>query len=238
MELSVVIPAYNESDRIVDTLHTLAKYFEGKAVEILVVDDGSKDDTRLKVEALRLPMVRVLSYGVNKGKGYAVRHGVLASKGRYVLMTDADLSTPIECIEDMQPHMAKYPVVIGSRALAQSQVTKNWFRGMLGTFGNSLIQLILPGIQDTQCGFKLFEASLARELFAMQQITGFGFDFEILYLARKFGHSILEIPVKWTHHAGSKVKPWHYVQTLSELATVVWFDVKGAYKFQPKQVPV
>ena len=157
MELSVVIPAYNESDRIVDTLHALATYFAGKSVEILVVDDGSKDDTKEKVKALQLPTVTVLSYGTNRGKGYAVKYGVAASKGRYILMTDADLSTPIECLADMQPHMKEYPVVIGSRALAQSQVTKNWFRGMLGTFGNSLIQLILPGIQDTQCGFKLFE---------------------------------------------------------------------------------
>ncbi|MEO0581448.1 MAG: dolichyl-phosphate beta-glucosyltransferase [Bacteroidota bacterium] len=238
MELSVVIPAYNESDRIVDTLHALATYFAGKSVEILVVDDGSKDDTKEKVKALQLPTVTVLSYGTNRGKGYAVKYGVAASKGRYILMTDADLSTPIECLADMQPHMKEYPVVIGSRALAQSQVTKNWFRGMLGTFGNSLIQLILPGIQDTQCGFKLFEGNTARSLFAMQQITGFGFDFEILYLARKFGYPILELPVKWTHHEGSKVKPWHYVQTLSELGAVVWQDIRGAYKFQPRQVPV
>ena len=153
-------------------------------------------------------------------------------------MTDADLSTPIECYDDLKTHLESSPVVIGSRAMAQSQVTKNWFRGMLGSFGNNLIQFILPGIQDTQCGFKLFEGQAARMIYERQQINGFGFDFEVLYIARKMGMPIIEHPVKWTHHSGSKVKPWHYLQTLSELGKVIWYDLRGAYKVKPERVGV
>ena len=223
MELSIVIPAYNEAQRIGQTLLALDRYFADRAVEILVVDDGSSDRTTEVVEKLDLPRVAVLSYLPNRGKGYAVRQGVLASRGRHVLLTDADLSTPIECFEDLWPLGLTHAVVVGSRGLAASEVKNHWHRVWLGKMGNRLIQALVPAIADTQCGFKLFAGDMARTLFAQQRLDGFGFDFEVLFLAQRWQLPIAEVPVRWTHAAGSKVKPHHYLSTLRELAQV-WLN--------------
>ena len=153
VELSIVIPAYNESLRIGQSLEKIHAYFSGSSFEILVVDDGSQDRTINVVNKLGLEEVKIVSYGQNQGKGYAVQQGVLNSKGKYVLLTDADLSTPIEYYAQLKAEVEKHPLVIGSRGMKDSLVSNQILRVWLGKTGNKLIQLILPGIKDTQCGF-------------------------------------------------------------------------------------
>lgn len=230
VEISVVIPAYNEALRIGHTLKRVYEYFKGRSFEILVVDDGSVDDTIEEVKSHQIPGLRLISYEKNQGKGYAVKQGILQSQGRYVLLTDADLSTPIEYFEQLFLHIHEAPLVIGSRGMKESQVSNQVLRVWLGKTGNKLIQLILPGIKDTQCGFKLFQGGCARKIFAMQQLRGFGFDFEILFIAQRQNLEIREIPVKWVNALGSKVKPKDYLITLLELGRVVLNNWKGKYK--------
>lgn len=230
MNLSVIIPAYNESQRIGNSLQEMARYFEGQEVEILVVNDGSTDDTIAVVESLQLPQVRIIGYGSNRGKGYAVQQGVMASVGQQILISDADLSTPIRHYEDLAAELPSAPVVIASRGMDTSEVDNHPIRIWLGKFGNRLIRVVLPGIKDSQCGFKLFEGEVGRTLFSKQQLTGFGFDFEILFIARLHGYLIREIPVSWVNAEGSKVKPWHYLATLRELLQVVLNHWIGKYR--------
>ncbi|MCI4668557.1 MAG: glycosyltransferase family 2 protein [Bacteroidia bacterium] len=230
VEISVVIPAYNESLRIGNTLKLVHEYFKGRSFEILVVNDGSSDNTVQKVESHQIPELRVISYEKNQGKGYAVQQGVLNSKGKYILLTDADLSTPIEYFANLYEHIDQADLVIGSRGMKESQVSNQILRVWLGKTGNKLIQLVLPGIKDTQCGFKLFKGDSGREIFSKQQIKGFGFDFEILFIAQRLGLEIKEVPVKWTNALGSKVKPRHYISTLLELGRLVLNNWQGKYR--------
>lgn len=230
VEVSVVIPAYNEAMRIGRTLKRIQEFFAGRSYEVIVVDDGSTDGTIKEVNSLQIPEVRIVSYTQNQGKGYAVKQGMLESKGKFILLTDADLSTPIEYFDQLFSHINEVPVVIGSRGMKESDVSNQVLRVWLGKTGNKLIQLILPGIKDTQCGFKLFEAEAAHNLFQRQRLKGFGFDFEILFIAQRQNLPIKEIPVKWVNALGSKVKPRDYLFTLIELAKVVWNDFRGKYK--------
>ncbi len=231
LELTVVIPAYNEENRISRTLRAIHDYFSGRHHEIIVVDDGSTDGTIASVHALGIPTVRVISYSGNRGKGYAVREGMLASKGRYVLLSDADLSTPIHCFDDLWAHHGDHEVVVGSRGLQSSQVNNHWYRVFLGKMGNKLIQTVVPGIVDTQCGFKLFEGEAARHIFRQQRLEGFGFDFEVLSIAQHMGLSLKEVPVRWVNAEGSKVRPHHYFSTLRELGQVWLNHRKGVYQY-------
>ncbi|MBW3624889.1 MAG: glycosyltransferase family 2 protein [Armatimonadetes bacterium] len=210
--LSIVIPAYNEEARLPATLETVWSYLRTRPypADILIVDDGSRDATpRIVSEFGRDKPVRLLSSG-HRGKGGAVRQGMLAAEGDFILMTDADLSTPIEDLEPLLRAATEgYDVVIGSRALKDSTliVRQPFYREMMGRTGNLLIQtLLLPGIHDTQCGFKLFRRDAAREIFSRSVMSGMSFDIEVLYLARRLGYTIKEMPVRWSHRPGSKMR--------------------------------
>ena len=206
--LSVVIPAYNEVQRLPPTLERIRAHLAGRAGghEVLVVDDGSTDATAAVAEAAG---ATVLRNEANRGKGYSVRRGMLHARGERRLMTDADLSTPIEELERLLACMDEgYDVVIGSRALPGSriEVHQPWYRENLGRVFNGLVRaLVLPGLQDTQCGFKLFSAPAARDAFSAARLDGFSFDVEALYVARRRGYRIAEVPVVWRNDAATRV---------------------------------
>ncbi|MCS6777663.1 MAG: glycosyltransferase family 2 protein [Chloroherpetonaceae bacterium] len=213
--LSVVVPAYNEEARIGPTLKRMLAYFDTQPyrVEILVVNDGSTDRTAQVVEAVAACRreVRLLSYAPNRGKGYAVRYGILHGHGTRLLFSDADLATPIEEIEKLMAQLdAGYDIAIGSRDVHGSELVRrqSLFREMGGKLFNRLVQLIaVPGIRDTQCGFKLFTREAAQNIFSRCQVEHFAFDVEVLYLAlRLFAYRVAEVPVRWAHQEGSKVR--------------------------------
>lgn len=212
--ISVIIPAYNEETRILPTLQRLLDYLNERfeEFEIIVVDDGSSDRTADITDQLRREKstIDLISYMPNKGKGHAIKRGVLASKHSLLLTCDADMSTPIEEIEKLIPYIKNnYDIAIGSRALQGSDIVirQPWYReGMGKTFNLFVRTLVMGGIKDTQCGFKLFKGEVARELFAKSLIKGFSFDVEILFLARKSGYKIKEVPVKWLNSPNSKVR--------------------------------
>jgi dolichyl-phosphate beta-glucosyltransferase len=210
--LSVVIPAYNEEARLPGTLKRIAAYLDGRWAqdcrEILVVDDGSRDNTA--DTAARFPGIRVLRNPGNRGKGYSVRNGVLEARCDWVLFTDADLSTPIEELEKLSKAAEKAgaTVAIGSRALDRSLigVHQPLLREAGGRFFNWIMRRVtgLP-FHDTQCGFKLMERNAAKEIFRRQRLDGFGFDVEVLAIAQSLGYSAVEVPVRWNNAEGSKV---------------------------------
>lgn len=215
-DLSVVIPAYNEANRLPDTLKVIYEYLTEKNFtwEIIVSDDGSTDQTLEIAHAFRPDdkRIRLVEGPRNMGKGAATRRGMLAADGKYRLFTDADNSTPIEEFEKLMRAMKKNKamIAIGSRALPDSdlEVRQPFYREMMGRTFNLLVQLIaIPGIKDTQCGFKLFRDKAAIKLFKMQQNKGFSFDVEIIYLARKYRMRIAEVPVRWINNDESKVSP-------------------------------
>jgi dolichyl-phosphate beta-glucosyltransferase len=214
--ISVVIPAYNESRRISATLERMYAYFKDHSweFEIIVVDDGGTDDTKTVVQQIqnRLPLIKCLSSPPpNRGKGHAVRQGVAASLGEIVLISDADLSTPVEDIEKLLLHLDQgYDVIIGSRGLKDSdvRVRQPFFRIAMGKTFNRLVRLmVLEDFRDTQCGFKLFRGACAREIFKHSTIKRFAFDVEILFLAKKQGYKIKEVPITWLNSPDSKVHP-------------------------------
>ena len=200
--------------------------------EIVVVDDGSRDAT---VKVAEQAGVRVLRNPGNRGKGYTVRHGMLESKGEWSLFTDADLSTPIDELEKLWRIAAseKAQVVFGSRALDRSLVGvhQSPFRESMGRLFNLLMRLEtgLP-FRDTQCGFKLFETAAAREIFRRQQLYGFGFDVEVLYIASHLGYRALEVPVRWNDVAGTKVSMWRGVAAFLDPLKVRWNGLAGKYR--------
>ena len=237
--LSIVIPAYNEEAVIKKTLEKVAEYLEGRylSYEIIVVCDGCKDNTaRLAEEAAKANhKIQVLDRKTNMGKGFSVRQGCLEAKGNYVIFTDADLSTPIDEIEKLLKWLEEgYDIAIGSRALKESdiQVRQAWYRQTMGKIFNLLVQtLAIKGIKDTQCGFKGFKKEVARKIFQRQAINGFGFDVEVLYIARMLGYSIKEVPVRWLNRAASKVNPLtHPLQMLTDLIRIRLRGWKGAYE--------
>jgi len=212
-QLSIVVPAYNEEGRIGPSLERLLQYGRRlKGFEILVVDDGSHDQTREVVAEVAKgeSAVRLLAQPHNQGKGAAVRRGMLEAKLPHVLFTDADLSTPIEDVEKLFEAIDRVPVAIGSRAIAGSriEVHQPFYRELMGRGFNLLVQAAAtPGIHDSQCGFKLFRTETARQLFGLARLDGFAFDVEILYLCRKLGIEVVEVPVRWRNDTASKVSP-------------------------------
>jgi dolichyl-phosphate beta-glucosyltransferase len=213
--ISVVIPAYNEERRIAASLAAITSYLESgqEDYEILVVDDGSRDATAATVEQAHRAAggrVRLLRMPENRGKGAAVRAGVLASRGAEVLFSDADLATPIEELAKLRARLSDgCDIVVGSRALVGSdiRVRQHAARELMGRMFNVIVRMLLiGGIRDTQCGFKLFRGPAARELFAAASVDGFAFDVEILLLARS-RYRVAEVPVVWRHVEPSKVSP-------------------------------
>jgi len=214
MKISVVVPAYNEAGRILPSLEKIVTYMQGHhpGYEVLVVNDGSTDDTEATVRQRfgKDSGVEVLGYGANRGKGFAVRHGMSRATGDLVLFSDADLSTPIEEIEKMLPLMdSGYDIVIGSRALAQSDIRERQplYRELGGKLFNLMVRLVvMPELHDTQCGFKLFRRAATAPVLPHLRVDGFAFDVEILALARAIGLRISEIPVIWINSLMSRVR--------------------------------
>ncbi len=236
--LSVIIPAYNEARRIPLTLVDVDKHLSkvDYSYEILVVDDGSSDST---VEVVRgftklIPNLILVEQENNQGKGEAVRRGMLEASGKYRLFMDADNSTSVDQFENMIPHLeGGYDVVICSRAHRDSKLmpAQGLLRQILGKAGNLFIQLlVIPGIWDTQCGFKCFSGDAAEKVFPLQRIKRWGFDVEILALAKRLGFKIKQIPVVWVNDLDSHVGPGAYIQTLVETMKIrywLWRNVYG-----------
>jgi glycosyltransferase involved in cell wall biosynthesis len=239
-ELSIIIPAFNEDKRLGATLTRIREYFEAHPVaggiEIIVVDDGSTDATaRLAEEwSRRVPCLRLLSNGENRGKGYSVRHGMLDARGRIALFTDADLSSPIEESEKLLAAIrAGNDVAIGSRALDRSLifVRQSRFREVAGIIFNGFVRLFtgLP-FEDTQCGFKAFVREPSRIIFEQQRIARFGFDPEILFLAQRHGLRTVEVPVRWAHDPATKVHVLRdSVLMFTDLLCICWNVLAGRY---------
>ncbi|MDQ8706631.1 glycosyltransferase family 2 protein [Streptomyces sp. LHD-70] len=228
-ELSVVVPAYNEELRLGPSLDAVRRYLaEGpwESWEIVVVDDGSGDRTRAIAEeaAAADARIQVVAYDRNRGKGYALRQGVAHTRGRRVLVTDADLATPVEELEHLEKELGGgCAAAVGSRARPGSTIETHQSRRreLLGRGGNFLIRAVaVPGIRDTQCGFKLFDGAHARAAFAAARTDGWAIDVEVLQYLRGRGLAIAEVPVRWAHQEGSKVRPLDYPRVLGELAVM------------------
>jgi dolichyl-phosphate beta-glucosyltransferase len=224
IDLSVVIPARNEESRLPATLAALRADLDGRLerCEIIVADDGSTDRTAQVASAMGARLVRL---PVNRGKGAAVRAGIGAARGRYILVSDADLSTPIaeyETLRHALDHGAS--VAIGSRAVAGARITQEQpvYRRAMGRVFNRMVQmLVLPGLHDTQCGFKLFRAEVAHRAFGQSTVDGFAFDVEILAIVKSLGGRIAEVPVEWHDSPRSTVRPFNDVpQMLLELVRI------------------
>jgi dolichyl-phosphate beta-glucosyltransferase len=236
-ELSIVIPSFNEEVRLPDSLGKIAEYIRDRRpnTEVLVVDDGSTDRTAAVAESLRdrIPGLRVISNGVNRGKGFSVKHGSLEATGEIVLFTDADLSAPIEEAEKLFAALKSCDVAIGSRAVDRSliEVHESVFREFAGIIFNRIVRVILwlPFV-DTQCGFKAFRRERCRIIFEQQTIERFGFDPELLYLARHHGLSIKEVPVRWAHSPATKVSMMRdSVQMFLDVFIIRWNGMRGRY---------
>jgi dolichyl-phosphate beta-glucosyltransferase len=234
VRLSVVIPAYNEALRLPATLARLRAHLAGKGVpyEIVVVDDGSSDGTS-EVARAAGGAVRVLRHEPNRGKGYAVRRGMLAAAGERRLMTDADLSTPIEELAKLEAEIdGGFDVAIGSRAVAGARIEVHQpaYREAMGRFYNVLVQaLLLPGLADTQCGFKLFTAGAAGAAFGACRLDGFSFDAEALYVARRRGLRVAEVPVVWRNDAATRVGLGAGGAAFADLVRIRLLSLLGAY---------
>jgi len=234
--LSIVIPAYNESSRITRSLDAVQDYVQSKQfpIEIIIVDDGSTDDTAEL--AARRPDVRVLRNLNNRGKGFSIRRGVLEARGELVLFTDADLSAPIEEADQLLAAMEsdRPDVVVGSRALKRELIGahQSHLREWGGRFFNLLVRVATGlKIHDTQCGFKLFRRATTRRAFELQRVDRFGFDPEILFLVQRLGGRVVEVPVRWNHSPDTKV---HYLrdslQMTVDLLVLRWRVLAGRYE--------
>ena len=239
--LSVVIPAYNEDSRIAGTLKKIRNYLDRQdySSEIIVVSDGCTDLTdQYAAETLKKwPNFRLLSREKNKGKGFSVKEGILNSRGRMILFTDADLSTPIEELNNFFPQVYEYDVLIGSRALPDSkiQVHQSLLRENMGKIFNLFVRLsVLQGIKDTQCGFKLFHREAALDIFRRIKINGFSFDVEALYVSQKLGYSIKQLPVVWRNSQESRV---HIISSSAEMFLDL-FRIKSLHKSLKKRKKV
>lgn len=215
-DLTIIIPAYNEENRIKNTLIIINDYVQEKNInaEIIVVDDGSTDLTTNIVEKLKakIPHLKLINLEHNQGKGFSVRKGVESSQGKFILFTDADNSTPIEEYEKLMDRMknAQAQIAIGSRFLHDSKVhiAQPAYRIFLGRAANLLIRIFLiDGLRDTQCGFKLFEHNAAKEIFSFQKIKRFAFDMEALLVGVNLGYKIIEVPISWYNSSESRVRP-------------------------------
>lgn len=241
IKLSVVIPAYNEESRITKTLQSVDQYLEKQnfEYEILVVDNGSNDHTVeivKKLEATTVQNARILEQPPVKpgnNKGNAVKKGIMAASGEYVVFMDADNATPVSEIEKCWPFLeAGFEVVIGSRYIDRStvKIKQPWYRILLSRLSNSLIQFVLiPHIKDTQCGFKAFRTEAARAIFNHLTIFGWSFDMELLAIALKLSYRIKEVPVSWEEHGGGHVPMSAFIQSFIDLFHIKWNLLRGRY---------
>ncbi len=243
--LSVIIPAYNEKKRISKTLVAIDHYLarQNFNYEIIVVNDGSSDSTSQIVQKFQdlIKNLTLIDNKINHGKGYVVRQGLLAARGKYRLFTDADNSTSIDHIEKMWNFFENgYEIVIGSRdpkdaVGAKQAIAQPLVKRILGNLGNILIQLLaVPGIWDTQCGFKAFSEKAVKSIFPRTKINRWGFDIEILALAKKMGYKIGIIPVNWLNDPQSKVSWKAYLRTFYDLLKIKWNLITDKYQLKSK----
>lgn len=236
-DLSIVIPAYNEQERLPATLQRWSEYLRAQpySAEIIVVDDGSRDRT---AEVTRAAMAQIpfltLREEPHRGKGGAVRAGMQVARGRRILFADADLSMPPEELPLLLAPLDRgFDLAIASReGKGARRVGEPQLRHIMGRVFNFVVRLLaIPGLQDTQCGFKLFTAEAARELFRRQTIDDFGFDVEILYIARKLRYRVAEVPVAWYYQPSSRVNPLRdTIRMLLDILRVRWNDRRGRYR--------
>lgn len=236
MDLSLILPVYNEETVIKETLKEITSFLNDQnlSYEIIVVDDGSTDRSVEVINELGLANLVLLEHQKNLGKGAAVRDGVLKAQGKLILFMDADNSTKItnltRFLEKQSSEQAE--IVIASRTLADSQITSHQIKlkETFGKLGNLMIRfLLVRDFKDTQCGFKLYSHK-CKELFRLQKLNRWGFDFEILFLARKKDFKVIELPVVWQNHPESKVKFWDYFLTLKELFLVRYYYLTKQYE--------
>jgi len=238
MQYSIVIPAYNESRRIVATLNRVLSYIaeEGWDAELIVVNDGSRDDTAEIVRSFaeRNPMIRLLENPGNKGKGYSVRHGMLSAQGEILLFSDADLSAPIEEAPRLFEAIgAGADVAMGSRWLRPELQTQRQSlqRQLFGRVFNLILRVLLGlHFKDTQCGFKAFTRRAAQSIFPLQKIERWGFDPEVLFLAQRQGSKVVEVPVKWGHDEKTTIHPLKDgLRMFAEVLKIRWNSLTGKY---------
>ena len=238
MTYSIVIPAYNEGGRLAPTLETVLAYVhrQGWEAEVIVVNDGSRDNTAEIVHSFaeKDPMLRLIENPGNRGKGYAVRNGMLNARGEIILFSDADLSSPIEEMPKLLEALeAGADIAIGSRWVrAELQTTRqSLHRQLFGRIFNGLNRIILGlRFKDTQCGFKAFTRKAAQTILPLQRIERWGFDPEILFLARKFGFRVAEVPVRWGHVGGTRINPLiDGSRMFQEMVRIRLNDIEGKY---------
>ncbi len=235
--ISIIIPAFNEETRLPATLKEIRKFLTSKKIkaEVIVVDDGSTDNTVAAAVKLKWPALKVIKNPKNMGKGFSVKNGIQHASGSIMLFTDADLSTPIKHLIEFKKYAETgYGVVIASRDIPGSRVkvAQSHLRELGGKFFNLLVRLVagLP-LHDTQCGFKCFTRKAAAEIFSRQTINGFGFDVEVLYIAKKMGFKIMETPVEWTNSPATKVSFLKdSTRMFAELFKIRLNDLMGRYR--------
>jgi len=234
--VSIVVPAYNEEGRLPQTLPRIVEFLKAQYYlgEVIVVDDGSRDGTASVVEgiAAETPIVRLIR-NEHRGKGYAVKTGVMAALGDHIFLCDADLSMPIEEVDNfLPPVLEEYDVAIGSREVEGARrYDEPGLRHLMGRVFNSLVRLLaVKGFQDTQAGFKCFTRETAHEVFPYQTMDGFGFDVEILFIAQKRGYRIVEVPINWYYMSNSRVSPVSdSIRMVREILEVRLNDWRGLY---------
>jgi glycosyltransferase involved in cell wall biosynthesis len=235
--LSLIVPAYNEAGRIAEPLRAIAAFAAGLpgGAEIVVVDDGSTDATAAVVRELApvLPVpLALVAYAPNRGKGHALRAGFAAARGARLLFTDADLSTPIEEAPRLLAALEHADLAIGSRKTAGAavEVHQPWLREQMGRAFTWLVRQLVAPVSDATCGFKAFRGDVGRDLFSRLRIERWGFDAEILLVARRRGYRITEVPVRWADRAGTKVNlARDALRSLGELAAMRWNAARGRY---------
>lgn len=247
MRLSVIIPSYNGEQEIADTLHAVRDYLSKQSYdwEVLIVNDGSRDRTAEVVSGLasQIPQLKLIDNEVNHGKGWVVRRGMLAAHGDYRIFMDDDSSTTIDQIANFWPYFSQgYGVVIGSIEVKGAKVSERaqWYRRALGHFSKYVIRILggLWEIKDSQRGFKMFTAKAAQDIFSRAKIDRFGFDIEVLSLAKRFGYKIKELPVIWNNPSGSSVNLKSYVATFMDLLRVRWNLLTNKYNRTQRAGPI
>lgn len=239
--LSVIIPVYNESVRI-KNIKKLIKYFSRQnfTSELIVVNDGSKDSTLSFLKNINQSnFFKLISYHKNRGKGYAIKKGILNASGKYRMFADIDLSTPISQLQKFIPHFKNFDVIIGSRKTAGAKLIKRQpkVRELLGKGFTSLSKTILSiDVSDFTCGFKCFSEKAAVEIFSKQRLERWGFDTEILFIAKKHKYTIKEVPVTWTHNPLTKVKfPQDLIRSFIDLGLILYNNQKNLYERKAKK---
>jgi dolichyl-phosphate beta-glucosyltransferase len=238
-QLTVLLPAFNEARRLPAALEQVLAWRDSRrgslgAVEVVVVDDGSDDGTGATVRRDFQGRVRLVARERRGGKGAALRSGIEQVRTRWTCFLDADASVPVDQIDALWSCAERAPLVIGSKRAPGSSIRYPPSRRLLGALGQALIRtLLVDGFHDTQCGIKLLRTDVARELARAGRIDGFGFDFELLFLARRLGHAVVEVPIRCEHRIGGSIHAWTYLAVLSELAQVLGHRLRGDYPRAP-----